>query len=195
MNRQLCGSLALAAWLLGGPALPVPARADVIFLDGGMSEHCSNAALQGDTAEMVFITGSRLALTPLEICTRAIEQEVDNRAANYNNRGVLYFNSGDYEAAIRDFDEAIRLRGSLAQPWFNKGYTLIRQRRWADSIAAFDRGIELGGDELDRAYYSRGIAHEESGNIEQAYYDYRRAAELNPEWDAPKEELRRFSVR
>ena len=36
------------------------------------------------------------------------------------------------------------------------------------------------------AYFGRGLANEDMGNIRDAYADYRRAAQLDPQWSAPR---------
>lgn len=38
------------------------------------------------------------------------------------------------------------------------------------------------------------MAYELLGDVRAAYYDYRRASELDPEWRAPREDLQRFRV-
>ena len=45
------------------------------------------------------------------------------------------------------------------------------------------------------AYYGRGIAHEELGNLKSAYADYKRAVEEDPKWKQPRTDLARFVVR
>ena len=57
-----------------------------------------------------------------------------------------------------------------------------------------DRGLALGVREPQKAWYNRGVANEGLGDLTAAYRDYSRAAELDPEWTAPKSELARFSV-
>ena len=43
--------------------------------------------------------------------------------------------------------------------------------------------------------HARPIAHENLGDLTAAYRDYSKAAELDPDWDAPKKELTRFTVK
>ncbi len=182
---------------------PVAGHAQVIFLEGGYTEYCANAAHLTDRPEETLVTGSRLSLDPIESCTRAILEEGENRALNYNNRGVIYFSHENYIAAVKDFNEAVRLNKESGQFHFNLGLALLRLQLWEESLAVFNRGLELTGIpsedtgtfKLAEIYYNRGVAHEESGNIRQAYYDYLRASELAPDWMLPHEELARFSVR
>ncbi|MDR2212511.1 MAG: tetratricopeptide repeat protein [Pseudomonadales bacterium] len=171
---------------------------EVLFLDGGYTEFCASVAKQVERPEQVSVTGSRLSVAPLEICNRAVAEKTVSRseaAGNYNNRGVIYFAQSAYAEARSDFEQAIRLQPNLAVAHVNLGYTYVAEQRWAEALGPLDRGIELGPEEPAKAYYNRGIANEESGNIAEAYRDYLKAAELDPAWEAPRRELTRFTVR
>lgn len=196
MKTQLHDTLLLAGMAAGLCCSAVHAQ-EVKFFDGGYAEMCASAAHNIGKAYQVEITGSRLDKAPLEICTLAIRsaENTSNRAGSYNNRGVLLFAQGTTAEALSDFEQAIRVDGNLAQAHINRGYVLLGMRRWEDSIAAFDKGIELGAAELPKAHYNRGIAHEELGHVREAYQDYLKASELDPLYEEPKQELTRFTVR
>jgi tetratricopeptide (TPR) repeat protein len=76
----------------------------------------------------------------------------------------------------------------------NLGDAYLRLERWSDAEAAFTQGIALEPAAPHRAYFGRAIAREEAGDLEGAYADYSKAAELAPEWDLPRRELARFTV-
>ena len=171
---------------------------EVTFIDGGYAEMCSSVAHNITDAGGVELTGSRMRVPAVEICTLAIEDEATtpaDAAASYNNRGVLLYDEGKLEAALADFESALVIAETLAAAHVNRGYALVAMQRWADSIQAFGRGIELGAPDPARAHFNRGIAHEELGQVRSAYEDYKRASELNPEWEEPRRELTRFTVR
>ena len=48
--------------------------------------------------------------------------------------------------------------------------------------------------EPEKAYYNRGVAEERLGDVRSAYFDYRTASQLKPDWSLPKIELARFTV-
>ncbi len=170
---------------------------EVLFLQGGYTEMCSIAAGNRGTPRDVVITGTLLGTSALEICTLAIRnaENISSLAASYNNRGVVLFDQGSMAEALSDFEQATNRDDTLGQAYMNVGHTLIVLERWADSIVALDKGIALGSDKQAIAHFERAIAHEELGHVREAYQDYLKAAELDPLWEEPKQELTRFTVR
>ena len=201
MNRFHQSLLVTAVLLAGAGGASVSfAQADnILFIDGGYAEMCASLATSVGEVDQVALTGSRLGVSSMEICTKAIESgetTLDQRAASFNNRGVLWFGEGNYEAALQDFDAAVAINDELAQAFINRGYTFIAMKRWPESIQAFDKAMSLGEiPEADKVHYNRGIAKEETGDVRGAYFDYKTASELNPVWEAPKAELSRFTVK
>lgn len=174
------------------------AHAAVLVLGGGFAQMCYEAARALDEPMMVQVTGSRIDVPPLEICTIALNAgDLHGRdlAGTYNNRGVLLFAQGTFEAALRDFEQGLRHNALIPEIHVNRGASLVALRRWADSVPSLDRGIEMQALELEKAYYNRAIAHEELGDVRRAYFDYLKAAELKPEWEPPQQQLTRFTVR
>jgi tetratricopeptide (TPR) repeat protein len=182
----------------GALCISLPAKAAVIVLGGGFAQMCYEAARDVNDPSMMQITGSRIDIPPLDICTIAIGAgDLTSRdlAGTHNNRGVLLFAEGRFEDAMKDFDQAIRHSRDLAEPHVNRGASLVAMKRWADAVPSLNRGIELEALELEKAYYNRAIAHEELGDVRRAYFDYVKAAELAPTWEEPKLQLTRFTVR
>jgi tetratricopeptide (TPR) repeat protein len=71
---------------------------------------------------------------------------------------------------------------------------MIALRRYDDAITDIDKGISLGTNRPQIAYYDRGIADEALGNIRAAYTDYKKAVELKPDFSLAAEQLTRFRV-
>lgn len=215
--------LSAAVTVLAGATAHAQPISPITIIDGGggYSEYCSMAAHNPERLSGVLITGSRLPMSPIRVCTLAIEAggERVNRAANHNNRGVLHLEAGNLDAALADFEEAIRRDDRLVLAHINRGNVFIRREQWEQAISAFDRAIELGIDpeadhvvevteagesgepdnarvvpEMARVHFNRGIAHEHLEQFREAYLDYRRASELAPDWDIPRQELERFDV-
>src|SRR5262249_2066368 len=129
-------------------------------------------------------------------CTVAIRLAYyePKRAAALANRSALFLVSGQYAASIADSDAALQLDDQLPEAYANRGAALLVQHRSADAVADFARALALAPSHQEIIYFNRAMALEDIGDLKGAYADYRAAAELNPAWDRPKQELMRFTV-
>jgi tetratricopeptide (TPR) repeat protein len=177
---------AVAASLAAFVLWPLSSSASTLIVGNGNAHECSVRALYGlhDVATMT-------------ICNNAIDQEYlsdDDFAKTLVNRGVVATRMSSLNDAARDFDHAEKVAPSLPEIYVNRAVILIKRHKFAEAITQLDRGIALGSDEPEKVYYDRAMAKEGVGDIKGAYLDYRKAADLNPKWDAPKTQLTRFSV-
>ncbi len=209
------------ATVLGSAQTQAQPVSPLTIIDGSYAEQCSMAARNPQSASGILITGSRVVISPMRLCTLAIQEggEAANRAESYNNRGVLHFAAANFDDALADFTEAVHLKDTLTFAHINRGNIFNLREQWAQAISAFDRAIELGIQprpgraggiaespesrqasearavrELARAHFNRGIAHENLEQLRDAYLDYLKASELAPEWEEPRRELERFEV-
>ena len=169
----------------------------VYFWDGEFEKALSafdraiECAQQGTTSEgladVYFYQGyiHGLVLNDLQRTITDFDTAIElrpNYAEAYNNRGVVYDASGEYDLAIADYDKAIELRPDFAVAYFNRGSDYILKSENDLAIADFDKAIEL---ELDyaEAYVYRGLAYRRKGEYDLAIADYDRAIELRPDFD------------
>jgi len=74
-----------------------------------------------------------------------------------NNKGVELAKQHKYDEAIKCFDEAIKLKPKLEQPWFNKGFALIIHKQdYKNADRCFDEAIKLNPVYVD-ALINRGF--------------------------------------
>ena len=102
---------------------------------------------------------------------------------------------GEFKGAQGDFEQAIGMMPARGEPWLNLGVLQIKQGNSRAAIPMFDKALELGTDSPEVAYYARGLAHEDVGDLKSAYADLRRATEISPRWREPARELARYQVR
>lgn len=132
----------------------------------------------------------------LPICDRAVEEALTthDRVAAHVNRGIIRMKADDIAGALVDYDRAIRLDPDEPEAFLNKGIALLRDEgRWRSALPLFEAALVKNTRRPAVAYFGRAVVREGLGNIEAAYHDYRRAAELAPEWDQPRQELSRFT--
>ena len=79
-------------------------------------------------------------------CTALIASDSDNPkvlAIAYNNRGNAYTREGQYELAIQDYNESIKLNPKYAGPLNNRGVAYQKKGDIDRAIADFDAAISL----------------------------------------------------
>jgi Flp pilus assembly protein TadD len=179
-----------ALFLAAGAALfvaPLPASAGIMTIGGSFAEGCFKAAEQHNTT-----------LESLSTCDRAFTDQAlsaEDRLATHVNRGIVRMLRNDFAPAQSDFDTAMQMNPKRSEPYLNMAILQFRQGRSADAVPLFSKAIELGTEMPEVAYYGRGLANEDVGNVRAAYADLRRAASLKPGWDAPRRDLARYQVR
>ena len=100
-------------------------------------------------------------------------------AAIYNERGVTYSESEQYQKAISYFAKAIELNPNLAMAYYNRGTTYYDLGQYPKAISDFTRAIELN-PEFALAYSNRGVAYAKLGEYQKAIDDCSKAIEIDP---------------
>jgi tetratricopeptide (TPR) repeat protein len=164
----------------------IPSHAAVTVLGTGLARSCFEYAEFGGNAR-----------EGIEDCTSAIDETAlspKDRAATLINRGILKSRSQDVAGALDDYDRGILLDGNLGEAYVDRGAAYIVMRRYEDALTDINKGIALGSNRLQIAYYDRAIVQEALGNIRGAYQDYKKAAEIQPDFTLALEQLARFRV-
>ena len=77
----------------------------------------------------------------MENTKNAIESSISAEA--YINRGDKFYNQGNYEAAISEYNEAIHLNPNDARAYYNRGTAKSKLGKHFDAISDYDRAICL----------------------------------------------------
>lgn len=116
-------------------------------------------------------------------CTRWIERgrlKPVNLEAAYYDRGRAYHLSGDYDRAIADYDQALRLEPRDAAVWFNRGLAHYAKGDNDAAIRDYDAAIRLDPQDAE-AWANRGVAHFARRDTASALADYDMAISLSPQ--------------
>jgi len=93
------------------------------------------------------------------------------------HRGYIYTGLGDYERAIADYTEAIRLAPEFAVAYNNRGYAYDNLGNYEQAIADYTEAIRLNPENA-AAYTNRGHAYKAQGDLIATRADWERAVEL-----------------
>ena len=118
---------------------------------------------------------------------RALRAKLDAIAAHapkdagtaYLMRGAHGWFSGDSEAALQDFCEAVRLAPERAAPYHLRAAAWLGKGEWQRTIRDYDEAIQRDAED-EIAYYSRGASRFWDGDQQGAIDDYSAALRLNP---------------
>jgi tetratricopeptide (TPR) repeat protein len=125
------------------------------------------------TAGIVYLTFAMVALV-------LADPDTPHTAWSYNERGNKRLDRGEFDAAIADCTDALRLDPNYAWAYGNRGLGLIKKKRYAEAIPDLDQAIRLEPTLAD-AYLNRGLARQQLGQYDSAIADYARVLRLKPD--------------
>jgi tetratricopeptide (TPR) repeat protein len=114
----------------------------------------------------------------INFCTKQIRDGNDLRYA-YNLRGCIWDEKGEYDKAIADFSEAIKLDPTSPSAFQNRGLAKLRKNDYENAIEDYNAAIRLdpGNPVL---YYNRGSAYYTMRKHDKAIADFNEALRLDP---------------
>jgi len=95
-------------------------------------------------------------------------------------RGTAHLKEGHKEAALADYEVAVRQGCLMASAFHNRACLLAEQKDYAAAIAEFNRAIELDSA-FASSYHYRGLVYRKLGMSEAAQRDLSKAKDLDPE--------------
>ena len=105
-------------------------------------------------------------------------KEIDpTDALAYSNRGSAYAKLGQFQEAINDFDQAIKLDPTPLR-YNNRGLAHGQFGQFQEALNDFDQAIKL--DPTSSRYNNRGMAYGELGQVQEAINDFDQAIKLDP---------------
>jgi tetratricopeptide (TPR) repeat protein len=119
----------------------------------------------------------------LSICRMLGGASVQNRYSeaevNSLNWGLSYYDEGNYQEAIRQFDMAIASAPDMSEAYNDRGLAYFAIGENDKALADFDKAIELTPNS-GVSYSNRGAVYFSLGNDGQAIADLDKAIELSP---------------
>ena len=133
-----------------------------------------------------FSEAGRDSEKAIRYCTAVIDT---GRLTDYelvhslNSRGWAYYQEGDYDKAIQDYNRAIQLKPDYAFAFNNRGLAYSRERDYDRAIRDYDEAIRLKPD-YPQAFGNRGLAYASKGEENQAIQNFNQAIKLRE--DSPE---------
>ena len=164
MKRAVLLVLPLLAGLMGASAQAVVVSAEAVAVSA-QAVAVSAAVIGNGYARSCFDAAAtkRPLREALRLCDSALLDQaltLNDRAATLVNRGIINMQAQKTDAALADYDAAIRLAPDNAEAWINKGIALVQiGNRDDEAVVLLTEGIARGPKQLAVAYYSRAVAY------------------------------------
>jgi tetratricopeptide (TPR) repeat protein len=111
------------------------------------------------------------ALAACERVMRDGRYRLRDLADAYVNRGQVHYVKHEYDLAVANFDQSIRLDPSFALAFGNRANVWSMKKDYDHAIEDYTRAISLD-EQFPSAYTGRGLAYEELGDLASARKDY-----------------------
>lgn len=96
-------------------------------------------------------------------------------------RGYEKYRAGDYQGAIADYDESIRLDDQNADAFNERGLAKYALQDYQAALSDYDEALKLD-DRHSNTYGNRGLAKHALRDYQGAIEDYNQAIRLNPQY-------------
>jgi tetratricopeptide (TPR) repeat protein len=103
-------------------------------------------------------------------------------AEAYSSRGLAYRLKGEYDRAIQDYGQAIKLNAKSATAYANRGVAYDNKGEYDRAIQDYDQAIKLKPSA--EVYFNRGNAYLGKARHDLAIDDYNQALKLKPDFAA-----------
>jgi tetratricopeptide (TPR) repeat protein len=117
---------------------------------------------------------------------RKIDQDVLRQMGMEQHRisflaGEKWYQSGDYDRAIAEFNKALDLRADYAEAYAARGNAYQKKGNAAKAIEDYNTALRHRAD-LPEVYNYRGFAHAGGGDLAKAVADYSQALKLRKDY-------------
>jgi len=120
---------------------------------------------------------SNINNTPTEYTRKNSNMSVEE----YFNRGIERLNSENYNGAISDFNNVIRITPDFVSAYNDRGISKGNLKDYYGAIADYTKAIELDPN-YDKAYNNRGFSKNNLKDYYGAISDLNKAIELDPNY-------------
>jgi tetratricopeptide (TPR) repeat protein len=125
------------------------------------------------------MTMNRTLQTVVAVAAIAVASSACTAAVRPMDRGIAYYNNGQYLAAIDQFNAAVRHAPSSATAYNNRAIARVRVGDLNGAVADYTRAIALAPYDAE-LYFNRGNAFVASGQYTAAVADFDRAVQISP---------------
>ncbi|MFL6521672.1 MAG: tetratricopeptide repeat protein [Chthoniobacterales bacterium] len=120
----------------------------------------------------------------IDLCNKALDANPNTfqTSAILMTRGNSYGGKGDWDRALRDYEEAVRLVPNNADALTNRGNAYAHKRQLDKSTTDYNEAIRLN-PKLFQAFYNRALNYLATADLNRALADLTECIRLNPKFE------------
>ncbi|HZE13952.1 MAG TPA: tetratricopeptide repeat protein, partial [Chthoniobacterales bacterium] len=119
----------------------------------------------------------------IDLCDKALATKLTPSFMSnaYMTRGNCYAGEGDWDKALRDYGEAVRIQPNNYDALTNRGNAYAHKRELAKSTDDYSEALRLN-PKVFQAYYNRALNYLATSDLDRALADLTEAIRLNPKF-------------
>ncbi|WP_016950351.1 tetratricopeptide repeat protein [Anabaena sp. PCC 7108] len=118
-------------------------------------------------------------ISEFRIKSSLLAQNNLKEAVVYFHRGLNRHTSGDFQGAIAEYSQALRLHPNFPEVYYKRGFSRHKLGDLKGAIQDYNRSISMNAN-YSGVYNHRGISRHDLGDLKGAIEDYNHALLLNP---------------
>jgi tetratricopeptide (TPR) repeat protein len=171
-------------WLIKtAPGISTAVSVAFLFAIAGPSRAQTSDQTLRNLDQCIGRTGRIIPDSIIDGCSAIIQFGQANPrllATAFNNRGFAYKLKGDYDRALQDYDQAIRLSPKNANAHNNRGMIYKIRGEYDRAIEEYSQAIWLSNNDYPAAFFNRAKAYFAKGQYDRALADFDVVLRFNP---------------
>src|SRR5580704_11266374 len=164
-----------------GEAPAMRSRCALLFVLMHIAGFSGAATAQNVDQQLCLAPDPDLSISRCTAMIQSGHETQQNLAVAFSDRGLAYARKDQYDRALEDLDQAIRLNPNYTAAFNNRGSAYSAKGDLDRAIADYREAIRLD-PKIAAAFNNRGFAYSWKGDLDRAIADHSEAIRLNPKY-------------
>lgn len=150
----------------------------------------------GNARQSVIFSGNSSSLSDTKAFTDAIRHDNLSKrdlAATHTNRGIILDAAGKLGQALKDQNQAVRLKADLSNIYINRGTVFHRLKEYEKALTDYQKALELGEVPIDIVQYNVALSLQKIKKHREALIALEIALGYNPNSPKVREKIKTIS--